>query len=89
MTLRILGVHVCLNGYPLKELDYADDTALFASDLGDLADSLTVYSEEVSIIGLKVNFNKTKVMVVSERPPPPHIVVNGHVIEIVDNFVYL
>ena len=84
---RIPGV--CLNGYPLKDLEYADDTALFTSNLGDLAASQTVYSKKASKIRLKVNFNKTKVMVVSQHPPPPHVAVNGHVIEIVENFVYL
>ena len=26
---------VCLNGHPLKDLEHADDTTLFASNLGD------------------------------------------------------
>lgn len=80
---RIPGVH--LNDYNLKDLEYADDTTIFASNLNDLANALKIYEEKAS----EESFDKIKVMVVSEHPPPSHILVNGHTIQIVKDYVYL
>ena len=50
---------------------------------------LNVYEDEASKIGLKINFAKTKIMIVSNSPPPSHLIVRDKRIEIVDDFLYL
>ena len=87
VTNRTHGI--LLNDYELKDLEFADDTVLFAPDLAGLTEALRIYVEEATKIGLQVNFSKTKIMAVSESTPPASITINNNTIEIVKDFIYL
>ena len=84
---RIQGIS--LGEQTLKDLEFADDTILLAPNLNELVSALTIYKEEAAKVGLEVNFTKTKIMVVSEFPPPSSVMVEDQVVEIVKDFIYL
>ena len=44
---------------------------------------------EATKLGLNINYAKTKIMIVSESTPPQSIEINNHIVEVVDNFIYL
>jgi len=54
-----LGVNIGCQSF--KDVDYVDDVALFAELLHILAHGLGVMSEEASLLGLQVNWAKTKI----------------------------
>ena len=84
---RIQGVYI--GNYKLTDLEYADDTTLFASSGQELHESLKAFSTEAAKLGLEVNWTKTKLMHVGEGAIPHPINIMGQDIEFVDSFVYL
>ena len=48
-----------------------------------------MYVNEATKLGLNINYSKTKIMIVSESTPPQSIEINNHIVEVVDNFIYL
>lgn len=48
------------------DLDYADDMTLFCCSLVRLEESLRMFNEEATRLGLRVNFSKTKLMHVED-----------------------
>ena len=55
----------------LSDADFADDIALVASTVDKMTKALQVLSEEASKVGLKINWQKTKVMLLEPPPPRP------------------
>jgi hypothetical protein len=80
---------VQLGNYRLTDLEFADDTALFAPDMDSLCQAINIYVNEASKLGLQVNYTKTKIMMISENMPPQSIMINNHTVEVVPNFIYL
>lgn len=62
-----------LGSYPLTDLEYADDTALFCSTLGQLDESLRIYQGEANKLGLKVSWAKTKLKKIGGEAHPLYI----------------
>ena len=92
-AIDILMSHVCekvqgisLGNYHITDLDYANDTVLFAESPTNLKSALHIYSDEATKIGLRVNWVKTKLMHVGEGCDPPSVVIGGQAIEFVSSF---
>ena len=71
---------------------YADDIIIFAEDKDNLQHSLNILEQYCSTWKLKVNTNKTKVMVFRKGgrlPENLHFFYDGSELEIVNKFVYL
>ncbi|RLU18885.1 hypothetical protein DMN91_009243 [Ooceraea biroi] len=71
-------------------LGFADDLDIIGRTRRDMDEAFSKLEEEAAKQGLKVNEEKTKVMMVSRKPiqSRKHIVA-GHTFEVVDNFKYL
>jgi len=69
---------------------YADDNVLFANNPKKLQENLDILSQYCSRWKLKVNINKTKIMVFRKGGRiPPDFSYNNCQLEIVNNFIYL
>ena len=76
-------------GLPIRDLRYADDTALLATTprgLETLIQSVKYHSEQR---GLHLNVKKTKIMGIDKCKEEAVITIDGEEIERVNNFVYL
>ena len=92
MILRELqdleGVNI--GGYNINHIRYADDTVLVADSVEKLQHLLNVTVRASEEKGLRVNMDKTKVMVASKTNSPRiRIEVGGRRIEQVEKFSYL
>lgn len=83
-------VGVIINGRPINNIRYADDTVLIATspeDLQRLLNKVTMVSEEY---GLHINVNKTKTMVISKRDNNAgNLTLGNRTVENVQRFRYL
>lgn len=88
LTEEMAGIKV--NGRPINNLRFADDTVLIAECLEDLQrmiDQVVKSSEEN---GLTLNEKKTKLMVISKiQQHPGNLTIHGEVIEKVEKYKYL
>ena len=76
----------------LPEADYADDLALVSDSLSKLTEALQILADEALKMGLSINWQKTKVMLVKPRNSlwsPPVLMVGDKPAEIVEEFTYL
>jgi len=75
----------------LNDLDYADDIALLEESLERAQRQLERTSSEASKVGLEINVDKTKLMIVDAPLYGPHqtLSLNGEYIEVVSDFKYL
>ena len=82
---------VDLEGTNYNNLRYADDTALIADSNEKLQRMLDIVTQESEKIGLRINCEKTYVMVVSKKAQTPvcDVTVNNIQIRQVDRFKYL
>jgi hypothetical protein len=71
----------------LHTLLFADDQILTAADEYDTEYMMRKISETYDRAGLKVNFAKTKYLVVGDRQNN-NLVINGQVIEVCDDYKY-
>lgn len=78
-----------VNGIPINNIRYADDTAILANNLEDLQILLNKLNECGEQFGLHINVAKTKMMVISRHQYNTHLNINGENIERVTNFTYL
>ena len=80
-----------VGGHNINNLRYADDTVLLAENESDLQVLLSSVNEEGRKYGMKVNIDKTKVMVISRTDPFPeiNILLNGSKLQQVSTMVYL
>ena len=84
---RIPGI--ALGTYRLTDLEYADDTTIFASTLNDLTNSLKICQEEALKIGLRINWSKTRILSVGNVHNPSSVIINGEEVKLESNFHYL
>ena len=70
---------------------YADDTILLSETREDLQNQLDVFQNYCKLWHLKVNSDKTKIMIFGKGKQPSniHFIYDGHELEIVKNFKYL
>jgi hypothetical protein len=74
-------------------LGYADDVGILARTLQQGIDIVTEVNTQAKDVGLHINVNKTKVMVLAQKKQKTntqqHITIEDQELESVDNFVYL
>lgn len=79
-----------INGFPINNIRYADDTAILANDLEDLQHILNKINTTGKEYGLIINTDNTKFMVISrEQHNQAQIVIDDKLIERVNDFKYL
>jgi len=78
---------VTLRETVFTNLNYADDAVLFAQDPGRWQAELKRFDDAAPIMGLHTSWVKTKLQNIGHGPPPQS--VDGHLVEVTDNFVYL
>jgi hypothetical protein len=69
-------------------LDYADDLALLGRDVESTNINTVRLSNEARKVGLEINRDKTKVMIMHGDDATP-VELDGEIIEKVDSFTYL
>lgn len=79
-----------INGHPVNNLRYADDTVIIAESQESLQRLIDRISAEGEHLGLKINVDKTKTMMISRTPARRlNVAVNGEQIQQVPKFRYL
>ena len=73
-----------IGGYKLSNLRYADDTTLVATSALELEELLLIVKAKSEALGLRLNFSKTKIMIVGSNGNEDPIVVDGTEVEHVD-----
>ena len=73
-------------------LIFADDVCVAArgrNKINNLQRAVNMIMEKSKELGLKINTNKTKTMIIKDKKPERNITINNQQIEWVENFVYL
>ena len=80
-----------VNGLPINNIRYADDTVLLANNTQDLQQLLSSLQNESKKRGLTINKKKTKIMVLSKTSdiPSSDIFLDGEKLEQTNQFDYL
>jgi hypothetical protein len=86
-TITLSG-GINIDGENLNHLRFADDIILIATTTTDLQQMIQEVEEKSKAVGLKLNLQKTKVLL-SEYVPQAPIIIGDTEIERVDNYVYL
>lgn len=73
----------------ISECAFADDLVIFARNENELRSNLRIWNEKLVEKKLKINEEKTKIMVSGKSDRKVNIELNGKAIEQVDNFKYL
>ena len=81
------GLELC--GRLVNNLRFADDINLMFETTDELQKITDQVSQQGERLGLVINSSKTKVMEVSKEQQDLQIMVNGHRLEQVREFVYL
>lgn len=90
-ALDNMGEGIVVNGHPINNLRYADDTILLASSFNDLQRLLQRVDSVSASYGLNINLKKTKVMMVGKSSfvSTTDLVVRNEVVERVHSYKYL
>lgn len=90
-ALDNMGEGIMVNGHPINNLRYADDTILLASSFNDLQRLLQRVDSVSASYGLNINLKKTKVMMVGKSSfvSTTDLVVRNEVVERVHSYKYL
>ena len=78
-----------VQGLRLRDLRYADDTALLSTTTRGLENLITAVKDHSDCKGLQLNVKKTKIMDIDKCTEEAVIVIDGEEIERVDSFEYL
>ena len=90
IALEGVDTGIKINGKPINNIRYADDTAILANNLEDLQDILDRVTEVGEQFGLSINITKTKMMIISRQEfNNINLTINGEAIERVAKFKYL
>ena len=77
----------------VRELLFADDTALVAHEHAHIQCMVDLFSETAGKIGLQINISKTEVIYQpsprNTSPQDPRIIINGEALKVVTSFKYL
>lgn len=89
-NLRRLRTTTKTSDTTVSELQYADDNGIMAHEGAELQDSTTAWDEGYRKFGLKMNYDKTKMLSLTSNEQDYRIqVANNNTIECVQRFVYL
>ncbi len=69
-------------------MDYADDVALFLHPQNHMQDKTSKLQKNASMLGLKININKTEVMSLNTKEPPV-VELDGKQLTCTSSFTYL
>ena len=86
--IQNLGIEV-LSGSKLQDLEYADDIALLGNNVQAIQTALNRLAIEACRYGMHFAPPKCKVFVQDWMVPMPVLTIDGNVLEVVENFVYL
>lgn len=90
LALDSVATGIKVNGKPINNIRYADDTAILANNLEDLQNMLDRIVEVGVQFGLRINIAKTKMMIISRQEfGNINLTINGEAIERVSRFKYL
>jgi len=80
-----------VNGHPISDIRYADDTVLISDDEQNLQEMLVSLKNESEVRGLTINKKKTKLMVFSKNRniPTCNIYLDNEKIKQIQEFEYL
>jgi len=70
-------------------LTYADNAAIFMSDVTQAASTLQSFNTIAASLGLRISWAKTKLQKVSAGNPPTTLSLDGAPVEGVEEFIYL
>ena len=87
-TLDWEQVGVRVNGEYLSNLRFADDVALLSNSGDELQSMLTALDEQSRTVGLKINMQKTKV-ILNNLGKAQRFEIGGEAVEVVNEYVYL
>ncbi|MCL1440820.1 reverse transcriptase domain-containing protein, partial [Enterobacter hormaechei] len=87
-TLVWEQVGVRVNGEYLSNLRFADDIALLSNSGDELQSMLSALDEQSRTVGLKINMQKTKVMI-NNLGTAQRFVIGGEAVEVVSEYIYL
>ena len=73
----------------LSECAFADDIVIMANNENDLQTNVTAWNETLNEYGMKINNDKTKVMVIASEQQQTNIQINNTRLEQVHSFQYL
>ena len=79
----------------IRELLYADDSALLSNNLSEIQEIVDRFSSAASLFGLKINASKTELLFQpapgtdTEQIQKPIVYVNGTALKTTDSFIYL
>ena len=89
-TLKTSSLSIKIGCQSFMDLDYTDDLALLADLLHILTHGLGVMSGEASLLGLQVNWAKTKIQRIGDNDSVLQMVhVGSSQVEVVNEFTYL
>jgi hypothetical protein len=88
-NLRRLRARTKTSDTIVSELQYADDNGILAHEGEELQDSTTAWDEGYRKFGLKMNYEKTKMLSLTSNEQDCRIQVANNTIEHVQRFVYL
>jgi hypothetical protein len=77
------------DGQRLADLDFADDIALLENSWTGMVELTSRVEKEAETIGLRINADKTKLMVIGECGETRRVQAGGKAIEEVEEFCYL
>lgn len=91
-TLEEETAGIVINGEVVNNMRYADDTVLLASNFNDIQHLLQKLNDRCNEYGLKINLNKTKLMIITKSPQNHNQInlgIGNTVVENVQTYRYL
>ena len=87
VSAMVPGIY--LGPYHLTDLEYADNAAIFATNLNDISSALAIFDAEACKLGLRTSWTKTKIMKFGDVPSQPSLHICNNNVDFVDKFTYL
>ena len=80
---------ISIGQFHFSDLTFADDVALVSHSSNTVRNTLDLFQQEASHLGLKISWQKTKIQNMPRNNQPANIVLHGQTVEAVDDFIYL
>ena len=79
---------LAVGSYNVNNLRYADDTTLIATSVADMAELQKRVKVESELLGLRLNFSKTKIMAISPDSVEEPLKIDGNKVESVSKLSF-
>src|SRR3984885_7608136 len=89
LALETVDVGATINGQKINNLRFADDIDLVAEEHGHLQELTDKVNESSKRMGLQINVEKTKTMIIGKQHKSIEVKLEGRELEQVTEFVYL